>query len=148
MKLLVWSELPPYCLANYSLSSTKPSTERALLNVSLMNRFGLGDRELFTLTASASPGGARKSCTSALCVSLEGSFLDEWRDAAPGLYTLLYGDKWNWRGSREVKKQNQWKRNSPGSGGNLWLWSLLLLSSDRFCVINWLHMLWCMGVIN
>lgn len=105
MKLLVWSELPPYCLANYSLSSTKPSTERALLNVSLMNRFGLGDRKLFTLTASASPGGARKSCTSALCVSLEGSFLDEWRDAAPGRYTLLYGDKWNWRGSREVKNR-------------------------------------------
>lgn len=84
------------------------------------------------------------------CVSHEGSFIND-RVAGFGLWSAHFCiwrqmrlKRYTWGKAESMEK----KKNSPDSGGNLWPQSLLLLSSDGFRVINWLHMLWCMGVIN
>lgn len=84
------------------------------------------------------------------CVSHEGSFIYD-RVARFGLWSVHFCiwrqmrlKRYAWGKTESMEK----KKNSPDSGGNLWPQSLLLLSSDGFRVINWLHMLWWMGVIN
>lgn len=122
------------------------------LDFTLMRRFWFGGSELFILTYSASPGGVKKSpvCRCLFCVSHEGSFIND-RVAGFGLWSIHFCiwrqmrlKRYTWGKAESMEK----KKNSPDSGGNLWPQSLLLLSSDGFRVINWLHMLWCMGVIN
>lgn len=154
--LLVCKELPLNCPANYSLSFTKlKHRERFFfffLDFTLMRRFWFGGSELFILTYSASPGGVKKcpAYRCIFCVSHEGSFIND-RVAGFGLWSIHFCiwrqmrlKRYTWGKAESMEK----KKNSPDSGGNLWPQSLLLLSSDGFRVINWLHMLWCMGVIN
>lgn len=150
--LLVCKELPLNCPANYSLSFTKLKyREIFFLTLLWWEDFGLGAANYLYWHIQHRREESRNVLhIGVFCVSHEGSFIYD-RVARFGLWSVHFCiwrqmrlKRYAWGKEESMEK----KKNSPDSGGNLWPQSLLLLSSDGFRVINWLHMLWWMGIIN
>lgn len=150
--LLVCKELPLNCPANYSLSFTKLKyREIFFLTLLWWEDFGLGAANYLYWHIQHRREESRNVLhIGVFCVSHEGSFIND-RVARFGLWSEHFCiwrqmrlKRYAWGKEESMEK----KKNSPDSGGNLWPQSLLLLSSDGFRVINWLHILWWMGVIN
>lgn len=145
------AELPSKLQSELYKAETQREIFFSFLTLLWWEDFGLGAVN-YLYWHSASPGGVKKcpACRCLFCVSHEGSFIND-RVAGFGLWSAHFCiwrqmrlKRYTWGKAESMEK----KKNSPDSGGNLWPQSLLLLSSDGFRVINWLHMLWCMGVIN
>lgn len=150
--LLVCKELPLNCPANYSLSFTKLKyREIFFLTLLWWEDFGFrAANYLYWHIQHRREESRNVLHIGVFCVSHEGSFIID-RVARFGLWSVHFCiwrqmrlKRYAWGKTESMEK----KKNSPDSGGNLWPQSLLLLSSDGFRVINWLHMLWWMGIIN